>query len=287
MPTTDTPLRYPGGKTQMTPLVLQIMQANDLMHCIYCEPFAGGAGIACKLLLAGAVSEVYINDIDPAIHAFWYSVLHHSDDLCQLISDTPVTMEQWHKQRAVLLQPPTSILRLGFATLFLNRTNRSGILKGGVIGGYEQKSDYPLDCRFHRRNLIHKVQRLALYKDQITLSCQDARLYLRGTAAKLPAHSLVNIDPPYFNMGPELYTSFYTAKDHTALARTVRALKVPWLLTYDDRAEICDLYAGMPSTRKSLYYTAQVKKVGVELLVVSPALKQPVSLQLRPLTNAA
>lgn len=287
MPTTDTPLRYPGGKTQMTPLVLDIMRANDLLQCIYCEPFAGGAGIACKLLLAGAVSEVFINDIDPAIHAFWYSLLHHTDDLCELIEQTPITIEEWHRQRAVQVKPPKSILKLGFSTLFLNRTNRSGILKGGVIGGFEQKGDYPLDCRFHRKNLIHKVRRLAVYRDQFRLSCQDARLYLRGTAAKLPAHSLVNIDPPYFNMGPELYTSFYTAKDHGALARAVRALKRPWLLTYDDAAEICALYAGMPGTRKSLNYTAQVKRVGVELLVVSPALKLPAQLQLRPLPKVA
>ena len=271
----------------MTPLVLEIMQANDLMHCIYCEPFAGGAGIACKLLLSGAVSEIYINDIDPAIHAFWYSVLNHADDLCALIADTPLTMDEWRKQREALRNPPRSILKLGFATLFLNRTNRSGILKGGVIGGYEQTGEYALDCRFNRKNLTHKIRRLALYRDQINLSCQDARLYLRGTAAKLPSHSLINIDPPYFNMGPELYTSFYTSTDHGALSRAVRALKKPWLLTYDDAAEICDLYAGLPGTRKLLNYTAQVKKVGIELLVVSPELKLPASLELKALSRAA
>jgi len=287
MPTTDTPLRYPGGKTQMAPLVLDIMRANDLLQCVYCEPFAGGAGIACKLLLAGAVSEVFINDIDPAIYAFWYSLLNHTDDLCELIEQTPITIEEWHRQRAVQVKPSKSILKLGFSTLFLNRTNRSGILKGGVIGGFEQKGAYPLDCRFHRKNLIHKVRRLAVYRDQFQLSCQDARLYLRGTATKLPAHSLINIDPPYFNMGPELYTSFYTAKDHSALSRAVRALARPWLLTYDDAVEISTLYAGMPSTRKSLNYTAQVKRVGVELLVVSPALKLPAHLQLQPLPEVA
>lgn len=271
----------------MTPLVLEVMRANDLMQCIYCEPFAGGAGIACKLLLAGAVGEIYINDIDPAIFAFWHSVLHETDQLCDLVASTPVTMEEWHRQRSIQRRGRGSLLRLGFSTLFLNRTNRSGILRGGVIGGYAQDGEYTLDCRFNRFDLVRKIQRIANYGDQIHLSCQDARLYLRRTVAKLPVHSLVNIDPPYFNMGPELYTSFYSARDHASLSRQVRALDRPWLLTYDDVPEIRALYAGLPGTTKALNYTAQEKKVGYELLVLSPALAVPKVWQLECLPAAA
>ena len=287
MPITDTPLRYPGGKTQMTPLVMDIALANGLTQGFYCEPFAGGAGIACRLLVSGAMSEVWINDIDRAIYAFWHSVLNEPDPLCELIERTPVTMIEWRRQRAVQKLNDVSMLALGFSTLFLNRTNRSGILRGGVIGGYDQQGNYPLDCRFNRVDLVRKVQRLALYREQVHISCQDARLYIANTVRKLPARSLVNIDPPYFNMGPELYTSFYTPKDHAALARTIRSLSKPWMLTYDDAPEICALYAGLPGTRKALNYSAQVKKVGVELLVVSPLLRLPPSLKLAPLPLAA
>jgi len=271
----------------MTPLVLEIMRANDLLHCFYCEPFAGGAGIACRLLVAGAVSEAWINDIDPAIHAFWDCVLNSTDDLCELIQTTPVTIEEWHRQRAIPQRKRNSMLALGFSTLFLNRTNRSGILKGGVIGGYEQQGNYALDCRFNRTDLIRKIQRLALYRNQIQLSCQDARLYIGNVVAKLPSHSLVNIDPPYFDKGPELYTSFYTPADHAALARAVRAIKRPWMLTYDDMPAIRGLYAGLPGTQKTLNYTAQDKKVGVELLILSPVLRVPHSLKMTLLPRAA
>jgi DNA adenine methylase len=287
MPITDTPLRYPGGKTQMTPLVQEIMRANGLLQCVYCEPFAGGAGIACRLLVAGGIAEAWINDIDPAIHAFWDCVLNATDDLCDLIERVPITMEEWHRQRAVQQQARASRLALGFSTLFLNRTNRSGILKGGVIGGLEQKSKYPLDCRFNRVDLVRKVRRIATYRDQIRLSCQDARLYIGTQVKRLPAHSLVNIDPPYYDKGPELYTSFYTHADHAALARAVRAIRKPWMLTYDDVTEIRGLYGGMPGTQKALNYTAQDKKVGMELLILSPALKSPASLCLEQLPVAA
>lgn len=275
MPTTDTPLRYPGGKTQLTPFVLDVMRANELMHCVYCEPFAGGAGIACRLLLAGAVSEIWINDIDASIYAFWHSVLNAPDKLCSWIQKTPITISEWKKQRALQQDKTASIFQIGCSTLFLNRTNRSGILKGGVIGGQEQVSDYLLDCRFNRVDLIRKIQRLSLYKDQIHLSRLDAELYIKTVVPKLPDHSLTNIDPPYFGKGPGLYTSFYEPKDHTALSHAVRQIKKPWMLTYDDAPEILDLYAGLPQLLTELNYTAQIKRIGVELLVMSKTLKWP------------
>jgi DNA adenine methylase len=275
MPTTDTPLRYPGGKTQLTPFVLDVMRANDLMQCIYCEPFAGGAGIACRLLLSGAVSEVWINDIDASIYAFWYCVLNTPDDLCNWIATIPVTITEWQTQRAVQQDKDAAIFQLGCSTLFLNRTNRSGILKGGVIGGQEQVSNYLLDCRFNRVDLIRKIQRLALYKDQIHLTRIDAEIYIKTIVPKLPDHSLTNIDPPYFGKGPGLYTSFYKPKDHAALSHAIRGIKKPWMLTYDDAPEILDLYVGLPRLLKELNYTAQIKRVGVELLVMSKILNWP------------
>ena len=257
------------------------------MQCVYCEPFAGGAGIACRLLLAGAVSEIWINDIDASIYAFWHSVLNAPDELCSWIQKTPVTISEWKNQRALQQDKSASIFRIGCSTLFLNRTNRSGILKGGVIGGQEQVSDYLLDCRFNRADLIRKIQRLALYKDQIHLSRLDAEIYIQTVVPKLPNHSLTNIDPPYFGKGPGLYTSFYKPDDHAALSRAVRQIKKPWILTYDDAPEILDLYAGLPRLLKELNYTAQIKRVGVELLVMSKTLKWPGTINKERLLAAA
>ena len=161
MPTTETPLRYPGGKTQLAPFVIDLLRANRLIGGVYAEPFAGGAGLAWRLLFTGNISEVWINDIDPAIHSFWDAVLNRTDDLCELIERTPLNIDEWHRQRGIMDRGRVGPLRLGFATLFLNRTNRSGIINGGVIGGKDQTGNYKLDCRFNRTDLIRKVQRIA------------------------------------------------------------------------------------------------------------------------------
>jgi len=281
MPVTYSPLRYPGGKTQLSPFVIDLVRANNLYGGVYAEPFAGGAGIAWRLLLNGDMTEVWLNDIDPAVFAFWDAVVHRPDPLCEQILRVEVTMEEWYRQRLILNNPQSSSADLAFATLFLNRTNRSGILKGGVIGGKEQTGNYKLDCRFNREELVHKIQRIHIYRDVIRLSRVDAEKCLRKWARELPQRAILNIDPPYFKQGRDLYLSYYKPEDHMHLAKLVRSLTVPWMLTYDDVPEIEALYSGLPIYRKSLTYYAQVKRRASELLVLSPMLQPPLALHSR------
>lgn len=275
MPVTNTPLRYPGGKSQLTPFVVKVLRANNLFYGSYAEPFAGGCGIAWTLLLNRYVTEIYINDIDRSIHAFWASALKETDALCERIETTPVTIEEWHRQKEIQRASRPKRLDLGFSTLFLNRTNRSGILKGGVIGGLQQNGNYKLDCRFNRKDLIGKLRRIAHYKDSVHLFCMDAEQFIRHELPKMERNALVNIDPPYYRAGPELYTRFYEHDDHVNLAKAVSAIKQRWMVTYDDSPEIRNIYRKYPMRTQELTYYAQVKRTGVELLILDPKLKLP------------
>jgi DNA adenine methylase len=279
MPVTDSPLRYPGGKTQLSPLVLDLLRYNDLQGGVYAEPFAGGAGIAWRLLLNGDVTEVWINDIDPALFALWTTIVNNPDPLCERIFRTRISMREWHRQRAALFDTASTDIDRAFATLFLNRTNRSGILKGGVIGGKNQDGEYKLGCRFNKPEIVRKIQRIHSYREVIRVSQLDAEKCIARWAKALPARGLINIDPPYYAQGRDLYLSFYDHRDHARLAQRVRSLKVPWILTYDDEPEIEQLYAGLRIHRKSLVYYAQVKRRASELLVVSPSLRTPPALR--------
>ncbi|KAA9000795.1 DNA adenine methylase [Stenotrophomonas cyclobalanopsidis] len=287
MPVTYSPLRYPGGKTQLTPFVVDLLRANDLFYGSYAEPFAGGCGVALKLLMDGFMSEIYINDIDPAIYSMWNSVINETDELCSLIERTPITIAEWRRQRAIQDGGGESSLELGFSTLFMNRTNRSGILKAGVIGGFDQRGDYLIDCRFHKVNLIKKIRRIALYADHIHLTQLDAIQFLRKVVKKIKGKALVNIDPPYYKKGPELYRNFYGHDDHVLLSREIAKLGHPWMVTYDNAPEIREIYDGYPALRKTLRYSAQVKRMGVELLILDPTLKAPRREPSKSATSAA
>jgi DNA adenine methylase len=278
MPVTDTPLRYPGGKTQITPFVIDLVRTNNLDRGVYAEPFAGGAGVAWRLLLNGDMSEVWLNDIDLAVYTFWDIAINNPDALCEKILKAEVSIKNWEIQRGVLANINSKPIDLAFATLFLNRTNRSGILKGGVIGGRNQDGNYKIDCRFNREELIKKIQRIHLYKDVVRLSRMDAEACIKQWAKELPQRALLNIDPPYYSQGRDLYLSFYKSEDHAHLASIVKQLEVPWMLTYDDAPQIEQLYSGLPIYRKSLTYYAQVKRRASELLVLAPHLNPPSAL---------
>lgn len=119
MPYTLSPLRYPGGKSQLYKFIVNVFAENGIHAPIYVEPFAGGAGLAIELLVKNNVSSIIINDFDQSIYYFWKSILFQTDDFINLLVSTPVNFETWKKQREIYLDPKRfSELEVGFATFF-------------------------------------------------------------------------------------------------------------------------------------------------------------------------
>ena len=277
MSRTASPLRYPGGKSCLLPLVSQFLRENGLELEHYAEPYAGGAGLALSLLFSGKVSDIHLNDVDPAIWAFWWSVLNETDRLCYKVSKTPVTVQEWYQQRDTFqAQDIEDPVALGFSAFFLNRTNRSGIIKGaGVIGGLSQTGNYKIDCRFNRDELVRRIQRIARYKTRIHLYRRDALDFLEQDCAAMPERSFVCIDPPYFKKGSSLYTSFYDPKDHAVLAEAIVKIDRPWIVTYDRTPEITSLYKSRRQFEFDINYSVETKRKGTEVLIVSKGLRVP------------
>lgn len=277
MARSNSPLRYPGGKSSLYHLAANILRLNKLDRCSYAEPYAGGAGLALTLLFEGHVGDIHLNDIDRSIWAFWDSVLNNTDMLIGLIENTPVTIEEWHRQRKVCLHPEDyDDLTLGFSTFFLNRTNRSGIVKGaGVIGGLSQLGNYKMDCRFNRSELSRRIRRIAKYRGRIHLYREDALDFMNKMDDALPPRAFFCIDPPYFNKGSSLYTSFYKPEDHAAVSQAVLGLRRPWILTYDHTPEISHLYKARRQFGFDVNYSVQTKRIGTELMVASKGLLLP------------
>jgi DNA adenine methylase len=251
-----SPLRYPGGKGRLGPWLSEVLAVNGLTGGWYIEPYAGGAGAALFLLIKGHVSHIVINDADPVIYAFWESVVHNAEAFEQLVWDTPVTMETRAEMIARLDAPALySTLELGFAAFFLNRTSRSGILRGGVIGGKEQTGPYKLDARYQREDLVARIRAIAERKTQITVVGMDALELLVTIGPGLPEKCLAYLDPPYYVKGSQLYRNHYHHEDHETIAHFASITSLPMLITYDDCPEIRKLYHGMEMTKFSLVYS--------------------------------
>jgi DNA adenine methylase len=273
----NTPLRYPGGKGKLTDFIKLVFEQNNLLDGHYVEPYAGGAGIAITLLLHSYASCVHLNDLNPAVHAFWHSVLNEPDQLCRLVRDAKLNMKEWHRQKAILNTPlEHTELELGFATFFLNRTNRSGIIQGGVIGGKNQDGNWKLDARFNRGDLIQRIENIAMYRSRIRLYNLDAADLIKKVIPSLPFKTLVYLDPPYYVKGKGLYENHYTHDDHVKVSKIVATrLKRPWIVSYDHTPAIVNMYPGFQSIVYGLNYSAQNRYEGAEVMFFSNKLDVP------------
>jgi DNA adenine methylase len=254
------------------------MERNGIGGGHYLEPYAGGAGVALDLLLHGHASHIHINDADPAVYAFWISVTQYSGALLKLLQSTPITIEEWLKWRSVLRdERKASLVEKGFATLFMNRTNRSGILKAGVIGGKNQDGEYKLDARFKKDIVAARILEIAKRADDISVYCEDSLHLLNRCPEFLPKQSLIYLDPPYYVKGKGLYRNFYQHDDHVAIAKTIqnKKFKWPWVVSYDNAEEICGMYQLSRSLSYGLNYTAQRRYVGNEVMFFSQNLDIP------------
>lgn len=204
----DSPLRYPGGKAALAPFLGEIIARNGLADCSYFEPFAGGAGAALRLLREGVVSEIHINDLDPCIAAFWRAVLAEPERFADAVASAKLNVREWERQRQIYRDRDTGRpFDLGFATFYLNRCNRSGVLSGATpTGGYRQTGKWKLDARYYRERLAERVNEISRRAEQIHVSDLDARRFLverlpRGRARR---RVFAYLDPPDWDKGRRL-----------------------------------------------------------------------------------
>lgn len=274
----SSPLRYPGGKAAMSGLLAELRRINGLGDRPIAEPFAGGAGASLNLLFNEEAPEIYINDADPAIHDFWWSVVRHSDDFTKLLSRTRVSMAEWRRQRAVYSGGGRhSRLRRGFSAFFLNRCNRSGIISGGgPIGGVQQTGEWKIDARYNKEKLIQRCLRIAEYRERIHTSDLDGVDFIQ-TVSEAGIAPFLFIDPPYYVKGPTLYLNKLTHDYHASLARVLHEIEhLPWVVTYDDCPEIRALYADWATIRPfTLRYNAAERRQGREVLIAPEWMQLP------------
>jgi len=270
-----SPLRYPGGKAKIANFLKLVLIENDLLGLDYVEPYAGGASVGLALLVEDYASHIHINDINAGVYAFWNSVLTETDALCELIERTPVTVDEWRRQREIHRDPAASGFELAFATFFLNRTNRSGIISGGVIGGLDQTGPWKIDARYNKGELVQRIRKVARFRNRISLTNDDATAMLHSWNVNSGSGAVLYLDPPYYVKGGDLYDNFYSHEDHLLVASLVANLPHPWIVSYDAAPAIIDMYTGEAMQRYAVQYSAATRIYGSEVVFTSANLHVP------------
>lgn len=265
-----SPLRYPGSKVDFVQTVATIVEGAGLSGSALCEPYAGSAAVAIGLLEANSVKHATILERDPLLYAFWKCVFERTDELLVRFQGLPITLDTWHALRPQLnVENVTNanLVDLGLAGLFFNRTNFSGILNGGPIGGKGQKSQYKIDCRTNKDSVISRILAIASFSDLVTVEFGDALKFI-GQRKRLKS-PFFYIDPPYFNKGELLYRHSYRHGDHKRLAAMLNQCSFPWLLSYDAHPVVEFLYEDQHIKRHVLRYRARSPKFDQELLIAN------------------
>ncbi|MFA6815764.1 MAG: DNA adenine methylase [Lentisphaeria bacterium] len=266
-----SPLRYPGGKNCIFQFISKLFYENQLIGAEYAEPYAGGAGLALRLLFEGYVEHIYINDLDKSIYAFWKSIINNPDEFCEWIDKVDISIDNWRKYKNIQCKSERfELIELAKSTFFLNRTNISGIIKGGVIGGLNQNGKYKIDARFNKRGLINRIQKLKSVKNRITVSNFDGLHFVKKIDNR-QKEILIYLDPPYLQKGADLYMNFYSKNDHKKLSKIVQKLKKNWIVSYDNHKFILNLYT---NRRKIIHELSQStsNRMGNEIFIFSDKL---------------
>jgi len=268
-----SPLRYPGGKGDLANFLEIVIERNNLTGTSFLEPFAGGAGASLRLLFKNVVKEVYLNDADIRIFALWHSILNETNRFVDSVFDVPLNIDEWKKQNEICnLGSSEDLFKLGFACFYMNRCNRSGIIKGArPIGGLKQTGKWDIGARFPRDGLVKRILWLKRNRDRIHLSCMDAKKFLQERRLDLASGGgFVYLDPPYVRQGGDLYMNQYKWEDHVDLAEFICSQDyLHWIMTYDFHPMIQELYLkeGCRLFPFSLRYSLQQYTKGAELLI--------------------
>lgn len=268
----SSPLRYPGGKTRLAGFLYKAIEKNfsENEKIILVEPYAGGAGASLKLLFSGKVDRIVINDLDKAIFAFWKIVIADTDFLINKIKEANIDIKEWKKQKEIYNNPSSSIKELAFATLFLNRTNRSGIIEGGPIGGMEQAGFWNVRARFTKNTIISRLEKIKEFKNKISVRNLDGITLLRQLEKnKCKNRYFIFLDPPYYQKGKFLYLNHYIDRDHKKLLKLLKKSSLKWVMTYDDVSYIQNLYDKFKKNKFTINHSAFEARQGKEILIFS------------------
>jgi DNA adenine methylase len=265
-----SPFRYPGGKAFLERFLEQEVKSltGPVRH--YVEPFAGGAGAALNMLKSGAVQMVHLNDLDVRVYSAWRAVLEETERFADRIMSVNVDIETWQWAREQMDKTSSYSFDLGFATFFVNRTSRAGILMGsGPIGGYKQDGIWKIGARFYRETLVRRVKWIGTQAPNIRLSNATALTFLSEMAEALPKVSTYYfIDPPYVRAGARLYLNAMGQLDHQALANFIDSHVLEnWSITYDYHPDVRQLYKCHQVRSLSVAYSLGRRRKETEVLI--------------------
>jgi DNA adenine methylase len=232
-----SPLRYPGGKSKVTDLLLPFIPL-DIRE--FREPFIGGGSVflAVKNLFQNRIERYWINDINVDLYLFWKYAQNNIDNLASAVIKVRENYQDGKELYNYLKNQDNINSEFDIAVRFfiMNRITFSGIMDSG---GYSQQA---FEKRFTESS-IERLKSVSNCLSQVNITCADYEDLLMQDGKEV----FLFLDPPYFKavksklygLKGDLHTSF----DHQRFADNLQKCQHRWLLTYDDCPEVRELFS--------------------------------------------
>ena len=245
----QSPLRYPGGKTRAVSTIRRYIPDN--IEAI-CSPFFGGGSVELSCATDGIVT--YGSDAFQPVVNFWKEALKQP----VLLSEQVRRYYPMTKRKFYSLQKNYGKLKgaLERAAVFyvLNRSSFSGTtLSGGMSPG----------CPRFTESAIKRLKNFRT--DNLQVEYADYKVALDKHSDKF-----LYLDPPYAN-GGRLYGNrgnMHEGFQHEELAEILRGRK-GWLLSYNDCKQVRELYSDYEITVPEWAYGMNNNRASNEVLIAS------------------
>ena len=262
--------RYPGGKSKITKKICPEIIARYNKCNVFVEPFFGSGAVTLELLKQGIVKEIWINDLDGGIAAIWNTIIYKPNELIDKINAYTPNVKDFYEFKRNLLNPnyitSTEEIDVALQKIAVHQMSFSGLgtMAGSPIGGKNQldkngnPKKYQIDCRWSPKTLsknIHNIHKL--FDDCRIVHGRCTSDHYLAVLRNCDEDCFVYLDPPYYEMGQQLYQCSFSLEDHMRLMHSLKG-KENWLLSYDNHVYI-----------KYLYNWAKVEEIPIKYTVTN------------------
>ena len=116
--------------------------------------------------------------------------------------------------------------------------------------------------------MTQRIQEIANFRDSITISNSNAIEFITQLSITYePEELFIYFDPPYYRKGELLYLNHFDHRQHVVLRNHIQDTSFAWILSYDDEAEIREMYDSIPIYKKALQYSIAKPSIGHELII--------------------
>jgi len=261
-----TPLRYPGGKSRVAPMLLEKFPSNIKE---FREPFLGGASVALLFSQKYPDIPVWVNDKYEYLYNFWVTLQESGDELSDVLVGIKQDNSTEEKAKELFIGAKEEISKADSfrqAVLFwiLNKCSYSGLTENSSFSASASNQNFTTRGARHLKSISEVIQHWHItnydYSD-LLMDPGDGDVFCF-------------LDPPYM-INSYLYgTDAKMHKDfnHDHFVDVCRASPNRWLVTYNNHDYLKMSYKGYNQEEFRITYGMKHRadnKLKTELLVTN------------------